>query len=1342
MINEQELNISNKSYTKKDFYQIYPEILDIAKKISERWDPSSSNESDPGVVLLKLLAFVADKNNYIIDKSILEAFMPSATQEDSMRKLCDMMGYEKKYYESAITEVTFNYYGQKDENGNDKLGEDGTFSINKYSVVSSNDDDINYVLLDEVTLSKQDNVRTVDAIEGTLCPITVGDSNLVKLENLDDLNRFYLPETNIASNGIFITVSGSDVLWKSVKNLNLYPLGNPIFKFGFDSKKQLPYLLFPEDIGDLIGGGLIINYIRTSGVNGNISANKLTKLSSQTSLDTSIDNVYIELGTEEDAKSLGITNSSASKNGCNPESIDDAYNGFKKTIGTFDTLVTCRDYANAIYNLVNPNNNKTPLVSNIQCADIRDHLTRSVNVITYNDYGVTSLDLPIDGNNGTPLINNFDLYLYPLGNYYSYYDDKNYKKSFRPDFTNLSLIEGEIEGYKTLSHNIQIPDAKTGETYCYKAYYDLRARITTTYKVNTLEEANILAHIYDSLYENFNSRKVDWGEEIPFDSILECIENADSRIKNVSLEEPDISLKYMLANGKEEYLINPQALGSTRAEYLKMLAKNILAGKIALFNYNKEFKFDYDQYEGDFYGGENAAEGKKITTLVTTLTVPSNVSSYTLGPNEVVQFLSPSLATDTTYPSYINYYFKLGSGNGEVGTTAVAANLTETSASNLIQFNNIKSSSFNGKVYRKYTGGTYNIGYLVDQDGYKYVETNWNRDILFYYYAPNEFISGEPALGRDAVASHIPANAEYQLLAGDHLYLNYTDSNDVPQYIEYNSEGKIVNGIKDMDTSFSIIKPNFELRDSAQEKAISGSLWKKESDDIVRYWGIQGMFSLDTNQQIESRYLVKTEIDQTILAYWKMNNYDNIIDFKPESEESGNDQWYYILKEGEYFFYTDTNKNGLVILGSGTKILLKGFTDYTAIQNRFKNNSDVDLDKIATDGLAAFNEENWTTIKFYNDESIIFQEMSTITLTEGDILNSLTISSNLSNKWEEIENASYTFSDGTSGSLASLYLPTGNSWLVRSRLDLNIGPNLSQKINRRRDRANHNIIPKIDIIYEDNTSSTISPSFSTQNSYIKSNEPLQTTGGEIDVRIYTIETTIENDELVEVKNYINTFALMNYLKVDPKYTTSESATESFSTGTLDDNYTQINLKDMKDTQLNISIPSNNYGLIMFYYIPGELESGDSPVNLTATNSATLSLFNDDNVWDSYLKAGIQVVKVNKSCRLTINNNDDNEGTIQMSNVSIVNGINSKFLDLNIESGSTEEDELLMFLKYYSDGKFFYNVPIDDSAAIDADKMSDPRALFDYNNVCNKFIISELDADTFKDHITLTKSSRK
>ena len=71
---EKENQISNTSYINKDFQTIYPELLEKAKELSYKWNPTESNESDPGVVLIKENAIIADKLNYNIDKNILETF--------------------------------------------------------------------------------------------------------------------------------------------------------------------------------------------------------------------------------------------------------------------------------------------------------------------------------------------------------------------------------------------------------------------------------------------------------------------------------------------------------------------------------------------------------------------------------------------------------------------------------------------------------------------------------------------------------------------------------------------------------------------------------------------------------------------------------------------------------------------------------------------------------------------------------------------------------------------------------------------------------------------------------------------------------------------------------------------------------------------------------------------------------------------------------------------------------------------------------------------------------------------------------------------------------------------
>ena len=74
-----ELKLSSISYTNKDFQEAYPELLQLAKELSYKWDPTISNEGDPGVVLIKELALAIDKINYNSDKNVLECFPLSVT---------------------------------------------------------------------------------------------------------------------------------------------------------------------------------------------------------------------------------------------------------------------------------------------------------------------------------------------------------------------------------------------------------------------------------------------------------------------------------------------------------------------------------------------------------------------------------------------------------------------------------------------------------------------------------------------------------------------------------------------------------------------------------------------------------------------------------------------------------------------------------------------------------------------------------------------------------------------------------------------------------------------------------------------------------------------------------------------------------------------------------------------------------------------------------------------------------------------------------------------------------------------------------------------------------------
>ena len=149
-----------------------------------------------------------------------------------------------------------------------------------------------------------------------------------------------------------------------------------------------------------------------------------------------------------------------------------------------------------------------------------------------------------------------------------------------------------ISKYKTLSHKFNYP--KNSEIACIKNYLKLNAKITTTTKVNSIEESSILANIYTALYSEFNARQLDFGEEIPYDTLLSTIERADTRIKNVILDEPELITRIMDCEGTEYSIKDSEKkLENFKVLYNKLTLRNILAGRIKMFDYDLDFKHEF-----------------------------------------------------------------------------------------------------------------------------------------------------------------------------------------------------------------------------------------------------------------------------------------------------------------------------------------------------------------------------------------------------------------------------------------------------------------------------------------------------------------------------------------------------------------------------------------------------------------------------------------------------------------------------------------------------------------------------------------------------------------------------
>lgn len=1321
MINEKELNLTQISPTKRDFYQIWTELLDVSKKLSERWDPTSTNETDPGIVLLKVLTACTDKLNYNIDKSVLELFMPSVTQEDSMRKLCDLLGYNMKYYQSATTDVTISYKGNL-LNDDSKIY---TFTLPKFTQIKNSSADISYTTLKECSFTvgkSQDTAiitsNKVPCIEGSYQVCSTNDGELITIDHIDDNYRFYLPEAAIAENGIFVSNLANNnysAYWTKVDNLNTVISGKAAWKFGFDSYRQMPYIQFPEDISTLIEDGLKIEYIRTSGISGNVSARTLSKVALAEAIATNQSEGKNAITISAD--DLIAVNTQATTNGANPETINAAYNNYKKIIGTFDTLVTCRDYMNKIYNLYNEETN-VPIVSNVIVSDIRDDINRAHVLCSFNEYGITYID-KANPSTVSDTINNFELLLYPFKTVYGVNNSSEYEGSFRIDKTVVDpLIKPGIEEAKTISHEIKTPE--DSEIACIKNYLKLNARITTTYKVNAIEEESILKNIYTNIYKNFNMRQMDFGEDIPYDSILSCIEEADERIKNVSLDEPIIYTKFMFVDGNEYDCIdtsldNDKTEDVVKKAYNKLLLRNVLAGRVPLFKYNTDFKSGLNESLVDGKAFILPADpDKKITSVSSQCTIDTSGAAestpITLAENEVIQFRAPNFITEITYPAFVHYRLVL---------------------------------------------------------------------------------SDEAAV--------INKNTEYQLKKGEN------GKSDEKLYIMYTSESTTDSSTDVVKSIYygpgAIIKPNFDLMDSAEVNK-GGASWTKvlkssttfvnpdtnETDTKAKDTNF-GMLTLGSNEQIEIRKAAEVTLNESqTYIYWTLNKGSLDEDGKIKFVEAENivingnskQRYTYTLKDGEYFYYTDQNKLDLAFYGNGTELIFIGSNPSDYIP-KISSEEEVTVETISNFGI---DQIPWVLCNFSDNTYMVLKEYQYVNLTAGDKLKSelslieaATTVHSLGNNFKPLQlqagsKVEYTIA-GTDGELKNIAV-YGATWEARSKLELNVGPTKTQSL-----RKTDKVTDEITLYYNGSTTdkATITPSdtidLATSISCISIGD--------------TFEIPEESQESFKVKQFKKgIFGI--YDGTDLKEDLSASLNN------FNNYWTKFSLKDLETTdnavKLNFVIPKNNYGLLFIYCTNGSGDiKGKSEVYLKHNGTNTPVIFNNNNAWwanitnvtpninftngtKCYLKYGINVIKLNGD---TSNNKAysfnlggyraDTSDVVLIGQLDLVDNSNNDGIDLNripyiaVDAKSksdttliSKSEQILKDIRTIDpDHSFYYNCLMNNSTAIDFNDNLDeseketlltPTIWYDYNNINNKFVITEISDKDMKKGITIARTSKR
>lgn len=597
-------NISNLSYTNKDFQTIFPELLDYIKTITLKWDPASSNESDPGVVLLKAMSLLADKLNYNIDKNVLECFAQSVTQTKNAWALFSQLGYNMHWYRSSETDVSIIWVGEYT---------DERITIPRFAQICDSEMSTMFTLTHPVTFYASANRNSVQGhvIEGSIAQVSVNGSTTITLDNLDSKNRIFLTDSNVAENGIFINNVGFENYadWNKVDNLYIQPAAYKCYKVGVDVVSNLVYIQFPDNIVDKISNGIEIHYVRSLGYDGNIKPYLLTQFYESTidGIDVSTDNVR-------------IINYKASTGGEDVETIEQAYKEYQRTCNLCDTLVTCDDFKNFL--------SASPLVSNCTVTDRNTDPVQSftfrcldTNNQTYYDTFSGSLADAMGGGGKKTLgakmrsadqamvygttsyeeygaLDPFSIRIVPLKPVVS--DDNITADMFNKSFDILAVKKTvhHVENYYVPNNVISYLNnmKHIGITFAplfvlpfeyfgfpvdlyFQNQFNLDITFVPTYKLSETEIEEVKLKILTTLYRHFNAKEIKFGQEIKYDDVFSIISTCDARIKTLimapityrlfgktvpnlsEMYEDDESVPYL--NNIEASLYNLQSLSTS-----------------------------------------------------------------------------------------------------------------------------------------------------------------------------------------------------------------------------------------------------------------------------------------------------------------------------------------------------------------------------------------------------------------------------------------------------------------------------------------------------------------------------------------------------------------------------------------------------------------------------------------------------------------------------------------------------------------------------------------------------------------------------------------------------------
>lgn len=325
-------------YVRRDVNSILDYLKEKARELSDgRWTDFSAG--DIGSVMLGLMAYLADVNNFQIDKTASELYLDTALERSSIMSLIKLVGYKPRHYQSAYALIQL-----IQEDYDPETADTGTTIVPAYTTISNERDTITYTLLEPCQITQ--GVGYCVAYEGERSVQTYTYDQITKE------GRIYLPDYKLGTNTVQVLIPGvSNNFITQVEDVR-FIAGEFAYSVHVDEYAHV-YIQLPSYWTDLLAESstVTISYLLTQGENGRVGSNILTEPGR----------------TAANLHNFTISNPAPSVGGYFPETADELKANVPRQARTMITVVTKKDLEDLVMNL--------PEIACIKAGDYNDEWT-------------------------------------------------------------------------------------------------------------------------------------------------------------------------------------------------------------------------------------------------------------------------------------------------------------------------------------------------------------------------------------------------------------------------------------------------------------------------------------------------------------------------------------------------------------------------------------------------------------------------------------------------------------------------------------------------------------------------------------------------------------------------------------------------------------------------------------------------------------------------------------------------------------------------------------------------------------------------------------------------------